>query len=37
MPNSGAKVGDFGTIKQLLASKTGGKARDMKHYFDPNH
>ena len=33
MPNSGTKVGDFGTIKQLLASKTGGKARDMKHYF----
>ena len=33
MPNSGTKVGDFGTIKQLLASKSGGKTRDMKHYF----
>ena len=33
MPNSGTEVDNFGTIKQLLDSKTGGKARDMKHYF----
>tara|TARA_Y100000389_G_scaffold203471_1_gene251990 strand:+ start:1208 stop:1816 length:609 start_codon:yes stop_codon:yes gene_type:complete len=33
MPNSGTEVDGFGTIKQLLASKSGGKTRDMKHYF----
>ena len=33
MPNSGNKVEGFGTIRQLLGSKTGGKARDRKHYF----